>query len=76
LEGKSLRVVLDDPQRQKIDDLVELEFDGKRCSSQSVTKEFRLVELLDEDGDEYHLYFTNLPRDECPAPDIAQLYGV
>jgi len=74
LEGKSLRVVLDDLQRQEIDVLVELEFDRKRGSSRSVTKEFRLVGLLDEDGDEYHLYFTNLPRDEYPAPDIAQLY--
>ena len=34
----------------------------------------RHYRLLDEDGDEYHLYFTNLPRDEYPAPDIAQLY--
>ena len=65
---------MDDLQRQEIDVLVELEFDRKRGSSRSVTKEFRLVGLLDQDGDEYYLYFTNLPRDEYPAPDIAQLY--
>ena len=74
LEGKSLKAVLDDLQRQEIDVLVELEFDRKRGSSATGTKQFRLVGLLDEDADEYHLYFTNLPRSEYPAPDIAQLY--
>jgi IS4 transposase len=74
LEGKSLKAVLDDLQRQEIDALVELEFDRKRGSSATATKQFRLVGLLDEDADEYHLYFTNLPRSEYPAPDIAQLY--
>ena len=74
LEGKSLQAVLDDLQRQEIDALVELEFDRKRGSSRSTTKEFRLVGLLDEEDNEYHLYFTNLPRAEYSAPDIAQLY--
>ena len=30
--------------------------------------------MLDEEDDEYHLYFTNLPRSDYSAPDIAQLY--
>ncbi|QZA88273.1 IS4 family transposase [Salinarchaeum sp. IM2453] len=74
LEGKSLKGVLDDLQRQEIDVLVELEFDRKRGSSATATRQFRLVGLLNEDEDEYHLYFTNLPRNEYSAPDIAQLY--
>ena len=74
LEGKSLKAVLDDLQRQEIDVLVELEFDRKRGSSATAMREFRLVGLLDEEEAEYHLYFTNLPRNEYPAPDIAQLY--
>ena len=74
LEGKSLKVVLDDLQRQEIDVLVELEFDRKRGSSATATRQFRLVGLLNEEEDEYHLYFTNLPRKEYSAPDIAQLY--
>jgi len=74
LEGKSLKAVLDDLQRQEIDVLVELEFDRKRGSSATATKEFRLVGLLNEEEEEYHLYFTNLPQSEYPAPDIAQLY--
>jgi len=74
LEGKSLKAVLDDLQRQKIDVLVELEFDRKHGSSATATKQFRLVGLLNEKNGEYHLYFTNLPRSEYSAPDIAQLY--
>ena len=74
LEGKSLKAVLDDLQRQEIDVLVELEFDRKRGSSATAMREFRLVGLLDEEEAEYHRYFTNLPRNEYPAPDIAQLY--
>jgi len=54
--------------------LVELEFDRKRGSSATGTKQFRLVGLLNEGNDEYHLYFTNLPHSEDPGPDIAQLY--
>jgi IS4 transposase len=74
LEGTSLQAVIDDLQRQEIDVLVELEFDRKRGSSATATKQFRLVGLLDEDEGEYHLYFTNLPQGEYAAPDIAQLY--
>jgi IS4 transposase len=74
LEGKSLKAVLEDLQRQEIDVLVELEFDRTRGFSATATKQFRLGGLLNEDAEEYHLYFTNLPRSEYPAPDIAQLY--
>ena len=51
-----------------------MEFDRKRGSSATTTRQFRLVGLLNEDENEYHLYFTNLPRKEYSAPDIAQLY--
>ena len=74
LEGKSLKAVVDDLQRQEIDVLVELEFDRKRGSSATATRQFRLVGLLNEADNEYHLYFTNLPRKRYSAPDIAQLY--
>jgi len=74
LEGKSLQDVLDDLQRQEIEALVRVSFDRKRGSSRTDTAEFRLVGLLNEETDEYHLYFTNLPRKTYKAPDIAQLY--
>jgi IS4 transposase len=76
LEDKSLKAVLDDLQQQEIEVLVELEFDRKRGSSATPTSQFGLVGMLNEDSDEYHLYFTNLPRSEYPTPDIAQLYWV
>ncbi|MFC6752565.1 IS4 family transposase [Halorubrum tibetense] len=74
LEGESLQDVLDDLQRQEIDARVTLSFDRKRGSGVSTTRTFRLVGVLNEDSDEYHLYLTNLPRDNYHAPDIAQLY--
>jgi IS4 transposase len=74
LEGQSLQDVLDDLQRQEIDVLVDLEFDRKRGSTRSATQTFRLVGLLNEEDNEYHLYFTNLPKTDYSAPDIAQLY--
>jgi len=74
LEGESLQAVLDDLQRQEIDVQITLSFDRKRGSGASATRTFRLVGLLNEGTDEYHLYLTNLRRDDYNAPDIAQLY--
>jgi len=39
-----------------------------------MTRMFRLVGVLNEDSDEYHLYSTNLARDDYHASDITQLY--
>jgi len=74
LEGKSLQAVLDDLQRQEIDVRISLSFDRKRGSSASATRTFRLVGLRNDESEEYHLYLTNLQRDDYRAPDIAQLY--
>jgi len=74
LEGKSLQAVLDDLQRQEIDVRITLSFDRKRGSSASATRTFRLVGLRNDESEEYHLYLTNLQRDDYRAPDIAQLY--
>ena len=74
LEGESLQDVLDDLQRQEIDVQITLSFDRKRGSGASATRTFRLVGLLNQETDEYHLYLTNLERDNYNAPDIAQLY--
>ncbi len=74
LEGKSLQAVLDDLHRQEIDVRITLSFDRKRGSSASTTRTFRLVGLRNAESEEYHLYLTNLQRDDYRAPDIAQLY--
>jgi len=74
LEGESLQAVLDDLHRQEIDVRITLSFDRKRGSSASSTRTFRLVGLRNDESEEYHLYLTNLQRDDYRAPDIAQLY--
>ena len=74
LEGESLQGVLDDLQRQEIDVRITLSFERKRGSGASATRTFRLVGLRNEETGEYHLYLTNLGRDDYSAPDIAQLY--
>jgi IS4 transposase len=74
LEGKQLQDVIDDLQRQEIDVRVELSFDRKRGSGRRVTRTFRMVGLLDDTEEEYHLFLTNLAEEEYSAPDIAQLY--
>jgi len=74
LEGQSLQAVLDDLQRQEIDVRITLSFERKRGSGASATRTFRLVGLRNEETEEYHLYLTNLAREDYSAPDIAQLY--
>jgi len=74
LEGKSLQAVLDDLHRQEIDVRITLSFDRKRGSGASTTRTFRLVGIRNAESEEYHLYLTNLQRDDYHAPDIAQLY--
>src|SRR6056297_3748828 len=74
LEGESVQDVLDDLQRQEIDVRITLSFERKRGSGASATRTFRLVGLRNEKTEEYHLYLTNLGKDDYSAPDIAQLY--
>ena len=65
---------LDDLQRQEIDVRITLSFERKRGSCASTTRTFRLVGLRNEETEEYHLYLTNLGKDDYSAPDIPQLY--
>ena len=74
LEGESLQDVLDDLHRQEIDVRITLSFDRKRGSCASTTRTFRLVGLRNDETEEYHLYLTNLGKDNYSAPDIVQLY--
>ncbi|ADE01885.1 ISH5-type transposase ISHvo11 (plasmid) [Haloferax volcanii DS2] len=74
LEGESLQAVLEDLQRQEIDVRITLSFERKRGSGASATRSFRLVGLRNKESEEYHLYLTNLAREDYSAPDIAQLY--
>jgi putative transposase len=76
LEGKQIHDVVDDLYRQRIDVAVEAEFKrGPYNGTRSLdTKRFRVVGVRDEDADDYHLYITNLPRDEFFPEDLATVY--
>jgi len=55
---------------------VEVEFDRREyAGTQSHdTKRFRVVGVRNEDADDYHLYITNLSRDEFLPDDAATIY--
>jgi len=76
LEGKQIHDVVDDLSRRYIDVGVEVEFKrGQYEGTRSLdTKRFRVVGVRDEDADDYHLYITNLPREEFLPSDLATLY--
>ena len=76
LEGEKIHDVVDDLYRQYIDVEVEAEFKrGKYNGTRSLdTKQFRVVGVRDEDTDDYHLYITNLPREEFLPTDLATIY--
>jgi len=76
LEGKQIQDVVGELSRQYIDVEVEAEFKrGQYEGTRSLdTKRFRVVGVRDEDADDYHLYITNLPREEFLPEDVATLY--
>jgi putative transposase len=76
LEGEQIHDVVGDLKRKYIDVEVEAEFkrgqyEGTRSRD---TKRFRVVGVRNEDADDYHLYITNLPREEFLPSDLATLY--
>ena len=76
LVGEQIQDVVGDLQRQYIDVEVEAEFKrGQYEGTRSLdTKRFRVVGVRDEDADDYHLYITNLSREEFLPVDLATLY--
>jgi len=75
LQGSQIHNVVDDLHREYIDIEVEAEFkrglyEGTRSLD---TKRFLVIGVRNAD-DDYHLYITNLPRDEFFPTDIAELY--
>jgi putative transposase len=76
LVGEQIQNVVGDLHRQYIDVEVEAQFKrGQYEGTRSLdTKRFRVVGVRDEDDDDYHLYITNLPREEILPSDLATLY--
>jgi len=75
LEGKQIHDVVGELSRKYIDVEVEAEFRrGPYNGTQSLDRRrFRVVGVRDEDADDYHLYITNLPRDEFLPADVARM---
>ncbi len=67
---------MDDLHREYIDVEAEAEFKrGPYEGTRSLdTKRFRVVGVRTDDADDYHLYITNLPREEFLPADLATLY--
>lgn len=89
LAGKKLQDVLPLLKRQVIDVLVEVSFRGASKAKKDnddtfevyhakktpKTKEtFRLVGILDQESNTYHLYLTSLSPEQLSAEDVALLY--
>ena len=76
LEGEQVQDVVDDLYREYIDMEVEATFQRREYegTQSSDSKQFRVVGVRDEDTDDYHLYITNLPREELLPAEIATLY--
>jgi len=76
LEGKQIHDVVGDFSRKYIDVEVEAQFKrGQYEGTRSLdTKRFRVVGVRDENADDYHLYITNLPREEFLPADLGTLY--
>ncbi|ELZ21457.1 putative ISH8 transposase [Natrinema limicola JCM 13563] len=76
LESEKVDDVVDELYRQYIDVEVEAEFQRREyAGTQSWdTKTFRVVGVRNKDADDYHLYITNLPREEFLPADLATIY--
>jgi putative transposase len=75
--GKRLKDVLPLLKRQLLDVMVEVEVKRRKYKGKTtkITRTFRLVCVLNEEAEEYHVYLTNIPIDVLIGEDIADLYG-
>ncbi len=76
LVGHRLQDVIDQLQRQVLDVEVEVRFQRRvyRGHCRWTTARFRLVGVLDQTTNEYHLYLTNIPPCCMNAQDVAAVY--
>ena len=63
--------------RQILDVVVEVEVKRRKYKGKTtkITRTFRLVCVLNEEAEEYHVYLTNIPVNILFAEDIADLYS-
>jgi len=75
--GKKLKDVLPLLKRQLLDVVVEVEVKRRiyKGKTTKITRTFRLICVLNEETEEYHVYLTNIPIDILIGEDIADLYS-
>jgi IS4 transposase len=80
VKGKYLSEILPKLKRQVLDVEVEISFKKPNYNGKSKTRMdtewFRLVAVYNEDEEMYHVYLTNISKDDLSPEDVAKLYGV
>lgn len=79
VKGKYLSEILPKLKRQVLDVEVEISFKRPNYNGKSKTRmdteRFRLVAVYNKDEEKYHVYLTNIPKDDLSPEDVAKLYG-
>ncbi|MBU4056233.1 MAG: IS4 family transposase [Proteobacteria bacterium] len=79
VNGKYLSEILPKLKRQVLDVEVEISFKKPNYNGKSKTRidteRFRVVAVYNEDEEKYHVYLTNISKDDLSPEDVAKLYG-
>jgi len=79
VKGKYLSEILPKLKRQVLDVEVEISFKRPNYNGKSKTRmdteRFRMVAVYNEDEEKYHVYLTNISKDDLSPEDVAKLYG-
>ena len=79
VKGKYVSEILPKLKRQVLDVEVEISFKKPNYNGKSKTRmdteRFRLVAVYNKDEEKYHVYLTNISKDDLSPEDVAKLYG-
>jgi len=79
LIGKHIHEILPQLKGKVLDVEVEISFKKRNYNGKSKyrtdTEQFRLVAVYNEDEEKYHVYLTNISKEDLSPEDVAKLYG-
>lgn len=79
VKGKYLSEILSKLKRQVLDVEVGISFKRPNYNGKSKTRmdteRFRLVAVFNKEEENYHVYLTNISKDDLSPEDVAKLYG-
>lgn len=79
VKGKYLSEILPKLKRQVLDVNVEISFKRPNYNGKSKTRidteRFRLVAVFNKEEENYHVYLTNISKNDLSPEDVAKLYG-